>query len=68
MYGPYKNPSESLPQKAHKIAGRSGAGADKLDWARQELAKGTGICKTAKLTGPGTGTVHKLRRQMRAVN
>jgi hypothetical protein len=33
-----------------------------LDWARQELAKGTGIIKTAKLTGLGTGTVHKLKR------
>ena len=44
--------------------GRPGAEAEKLDWARQELAKGTGIIKTAKLTGLGTGTVHKLRRQM----
>jgi hypothetical protein len=38
--------------------------ADKLDWARRHLAKGTGICKTAKLTGLGTETVHKLRREM----
>jgi hypothetical protein len=36
--------------------------------ARRELAKDTGICKTAKLTGLGTGTVHKLRRQMAAAN
>jgi hypothetical protein len=35
---------------------------------RRTLAKGTGICKTAKLAGLGTGTVHKLKRQMRAVN
>jgi hypothetical protein len=28
------------------------------------LAKGKGIIKTAKLTGLGTGTVHKLRREM----
>jgi DNA invertase Pin-like site-specific DNA recombinase len=50
--------------KVRKRLGRPGAEAEKLDLARQELAKGTGICKTAKLTGLGTGTVHKLRRQM----
>ena len=47
--------------------GRPGAEADKLDRAREELAKGTGIIKTAKLTGLGTGTVHKLRREMGTV-
>jgi DNA invertase Pin-like site-specific DNA recombinase len=50
--------------KVRKRLGRPGAEADKLDWARQELAKGTGIIKTAKLTRLGTGTVHRLRRQM----
>ena len=50
--------------KVRKRLGRPGAEADKLDRARQELAKGTGIIKTAKLTGLGTGTVHKLRREM----
>ncbi len=49
-----------------KRLGRPGAEADKLDKAREELAKGTGIIKTAKLTGLGTGTVHKLRREMGA--
>jgi DNA invertase Pin-like site-specific DNA recombinase len=53
--------------KVRKRLGRPGAEADKLDLARRELAKGTGICKTAKLTGLGTGTVHKLRREMLAV-
>ena len=38
--------------KMRKRLCRPGAEADKLDWARQELAKGTGIIKTAKLTGP----------------
>ena len=52
--------------KVRKRLGRPGAEADKVDRARQELAKGTGICKTAKLTGLGTGTVHKLRREMGA--
>jgi len=42
------------------------AEADKLDLARRELANGTGICKTAKLTGLGTGTVHKLKWQIEA--
>jgi hypothetical protein len=37
-----------------------------LRQARQELAKGTGILKTAKLTGLGTSTVHKLKREMAA--
>jgi len=50
--------------KVRKRLGRPGAEADKLDWARQELAKGTGIIKAAKLTGLGTGTVHKLKRQV----
>jgi DNA invertase Pin-like site-specific DNA recombinase len=52
--------------KVRKRLGRPGAEADKLDWARRELTKGTGICKTAKLTGLGTGTVHKLKRQIEA--
>jgi hypothetical protein len=29
----------------------------------KSLVTGTGIIKTAKLTGLGTGTVHKLRRE-----
>ena len=54
----------SKASKVRKRLGRPGAEADKLYLARRELAKGTGICKTAKLTDLGTGTVHKLRRQM----
>jgi hypothetical protein len=41
-------------------------GAEKLEAARAELAKGTGIIKTARLIGLGVGTVHKLRREMGA--
>ena len=52
--------------KVRKRLGRPGAEAHKLELARQELAKGTGIGKTAKLTGLGTGTVHKLKREMLA--
>src|SRR5215813_6306351 len=44
--------------------GRPGAEPDKVERARQELARGTGIGKTAKLTGLGTGTVHRLKREM----
>jgi len=46
--------------------GRPGAEPEKLERARTELAKGVGIAKTAKLTGLGTGTVHKLKRAMLA--
>ena len=53
--------------KVRKRLGRPGAEADKLDRAREELAKGTGITKAAKLIGLGTGTVHKLKRGMGAV-
>lgn len=43
---------------------RSAAGRGaKLDEARAMLAGGAGIIKTAKLTGLGVGTVHKLRRE-----
>src|SRR5215831_15534462 len=30
---------------------------------RDKLAKGIGITKTARLTGLGTGTVHRLKRE-----
>jgi DNA invertase Pin-like site-specific DNA recombinase len=46
--------------------GRPGAEPEKIEFARQELAKGTGIGKTAKLVGLGTGTVHRLKREMAA--
>jgi hypothetical protein len=50
--------------KVRKRLGRPGAEAQKLELARQELARGTGIGKTARLLGLGTGTVHKLKREM----
>ena len=46
--------------------GRPSAEREKLEAARAELAKGTGIIKTARLIGLGVGTVHKLRREMGA--
>jgi DNA invertase Pin-like site-specific DNA recombinase len=44
--------------------GRPGAEPEKVERARQELSKGIGIGKVARLTGLGTGTVHRLKREM----
>jgi len=44
--------------------GRPGAEPEKIERARRELMKGAGIGKTARLTGLGTGTVHRLKREM----
>jgi hypothetical protein len=49
-----------------KRLGRPGADPKKLDAARRELANGTGVIKTAKLVGLGTGTVHRLKQSMAA--
>jgi len=44
--------------------GRPGAEPKQIARARHELAKGLGIGKVARMTGLGTGTVHKLKREM----
>src|SRR5262249_52709784 len=36
----------------------------RLEAARRELANGTGVLKTAKLVGLGTGTVQRLKREI----
>jgi DNA invertase Pin-like site-specific DNA recombinase len=46
--------------------GRPNADPKKVEAARRELAKGTGVLRTAKLVGLGTGTVHRIRREMPA--
>jgi DNA invertase Pin-like site-specific DNA recombinase len=46
--------------------GRPGAEPEQMERARRELAKGLGIGKVARLTDLGTGTVHKLKREMAA--
>ena len=56
--------STSKAGKVRRRLGRPGAEPPKLELARRELAKGTGIGKTARLTGLGTGTVHRLKREM----
>jgi hypothetical protein len=45
-----------------KRLGRPSADPKKLEAARRELAKGTGVLKTAKLVGLGTGTVQRLKQ------
>jgi DNA invertase Pin-like site-specific DNA recombinase len=49
-----------------KRLGRPGAEPKQIFRARQELAKGLGIGKVARMTGLGMGTVHKLKREMAA--
>ena len=55
---------KSKAGRVRKRLGRPGAETHQIEHARRELAKGLGIGKTAKLTGLGVGTVHKLKREM----
>jgi DNA invertase Pin-like site-specific DNA recombinase len=54
--------------KVRSRLGRPGAEPKQLEAARAELAKGTGILKTARLTQLGTSTVQKLAQQIRATS
>jgi DNA invertase Pin-like site-specific DNA recombinase len=47
-----------------KRLGRRPVSADVVERIREELATGTGILKTAKSLGVGTGTVHRVKREM----
>jgi DNA invertase Pin-like site-specific DNA recombinase len=47
-----------------KRLGRRPVSTDVVERIRAQLATGTGILKTAKTLGVGTGTVHKVRRAM----
>jgi hypothetical protein len=49
------------------VLGRPRVGGKVEDRVRAELAKGTGILKTAKLIGLGSGTVQRIKREMVAV-
>jgi DNA invertase Pin-like site-specific DNA recombinase len=55
-------------RKAGKHLGRpqgaTSVDAKALDRASELLASGTGIIKTAKMVGLGTGTVHRLKQSM----
>jgi hypothetical protein len=50
--------------RVRKRLGRPGSEPEKIERAKAELFKGTGIGKTTRLVGLGAGTVHKLKRQM----
>lgn len=49
-----------------KRLGRRQVSADVIERIRLQLATGTGILKTAKVLGIGTGTVHRVKREMEA--
>jgi hypothetical protein len=49
----------------HRLGRPDYADKKKIEAARTELAKGSGILKVARLVGLGTGTVHKLARVIR---
>src|SRR5580704_14939428 len=49
-----------------KRLGRRPASADVVERIRTELVTGAGILKTAKALGVGTGTVHRVKREMTA--
>ena len=49
-----------------KHLGRPAIASDLERKAQRHLRKGTGILKVAKLVGLGTGTVHRIKREMEA--
>ena len=55
---------KSKAGKIRKRLGRPNADPKKLEAARRELANGTGVLKTARLVGLGTGTVQRLKREI----
>jgi DNA invertase Pin-like site-specific DNA recombinase len=52
--------------KRRKRLARPNADPKKVELARQALASGTGVLKTAKLVGLGTGTVQRLKSALSA--
>ena len=56
--------SSSKAGMVRRKLGRPGAEPDKIERARQELAKGIGIGKVAREVGLGVGTVHRLKREV----
>jgi DNA invertase Pin-like site-specific DNA recombinase len=50
-----------------KRLGRRPVSTDVVERIRAQLANGSGILKTAKALGIGTGTVHRIKREMAAV-
>jgi DNA invertase Pin-like site-specific DNA recombinase len=54
-------------QSQGKRLGRRPVGEDVIARIRDQLTIGAGILKTAKALGVGTGTVHRIKREMAAV-
>jgi DNA invertase Pin-like site-specific DNA recombinase len=50
-----------------KRLGRRPVSTDAVERIREELANGAGILKTAKALRVGTGTVHRVKREMVAI-
>jgi DNA invertase Pin-like site-specific DNA recombinase len=50
-----------------KRLGRRPLSADVVQHIRAQLVTGAGILKTAKALGVGTGTVHRVKREITAV-
>jgi DNA invertase Pin-like site-specific DNA recombinase len=50
-----------------KRLGRRPVSENVVERIREKLATGAGILKTAKALGVGTGTVHRVKREMAAV-
>jgi DNA invertase Pin-like site-specific DNA recombinase len=50
-----------------KRLGRRPVSTDVVERIREQLATGAGILKTAKALGVGTGTVHRVKREMASV-
>jgi DNA invertase Pin-like site-specific DNA recombinase len=48
------------------VLGRPKVSPRNEERARKELAKGTGVLRTARLVGLGTGTVQRIKREMAA--
>jgi hypothetical protein len=58
---------ECLKERVHDLGGQLGrrpVSADIVERIREQLATGAGILKTAKALGVGTGTVHRVKREM----
>ena len=57
----------SRAQSQGKKLGRRPVSADVVERIKAHLAAGTGILKTAKALGVGTGTVHRVKRELDSV-
>jgi hypothetical protein len=54
-----------VPEHRGSASGVAPVSTDVVERIREELATGAGILKTAEVLGVGTGTVHRLKREVR---